>query len=205
MKAKATAIGSFLICLLFSCKHKESEYHNLEEKITEKSKTYHGIDISSEAYINDYELVEISEGGHTFLIPERKSQIKSFSCTECHSRPLVGMQKDSRIQRAHWDVEMKHANASTMNCATCHNGNDMNHLKSLANDQVDFNMSYLLCAQCHSPQFEDWKGGAHGKNIGGWAKPRASMTCVNCHNPHQPQIPPKWPIRFNSQMEIERK
>ncbi len=197
-------LGLILLYAVCACKHKEGEYHSLKEKIEEEGKKYHDTDISSEAFIGDIKTIEITEGAHTFLIPERKNQIKSFACIECHSKPLVDMQNNTAIQKAHWDIELVHANENTMNCATCHNGVDMDNLNTLTGNAVDFNRSFKLCAQCHSSQFEDWKGGAHGKNIGGWAKPRAAMTCVNCHNPHQPQIAPAWPVRFNTQKVKER-
>lgn len=204
MKVLRLLYGLVLICCIFSCKHKEGEYHSLNEKIEAESKNYHGTDISSEAYIGDIKTLEITEGDHTFLIPERKSQIKSYACIECHSKPLSEMQNGSEIQEAHWDIKLNHANENAMNCASCHNGNDMNNLNSLTGNTINFNNSYQLCAQCHSSQFEDWKGGAHGKNIGGWSKPRAAMTCVNCHNPHKPQIASKWPDRFNTKKVKER-
>ncbi|WP_109436614.1 cytochrome c3 family protein [Aquimarina sp. AU119] len=197
-----------LVCMFifmhFSCKHGgEGEYHSLTDKIEEESKDYHGIPISSEAYIGDMKTVEITEGKHTFLIPDRKSQITSYACTECHSKPLEQI-KGADFKKAHWDIELVHANTTTMNCATCHNGNDMDNLQSLTGNAIDFNRSYQLCSQCHTQQFEDWKGGAHGKNIGGWANPRAAMTCVNCHNPHKPHIESRWPSRFNTQKVKER-
>ncbi|MDT7830083.1 cytochrome C [Pricia sp. S334] len=191
-------------CLFLNCKHTEGEYHSLIEKIEAESKTFHDTIMSSEAYIGDIETIEITEGGHTFLIPERKGQITSYACIECHSKPLAEMQNATLGPKAHWDIEVVHANEDAMNCATCHNLDDMNHLKSLTGREIDFNRSYKLCSQCHTSQFEDWKGGAHGKNIGGWTKPRAAMTCVNCHNPHRPQIESKWPERYNTQKARER-
>lgn len=193
----------FLVSISFSCKHHENEYHSITDKIKAESKNYRGTSISSEDYIGDIETMEITEGEHTFLIPERKSQIKSYNCTECHTKPLEQMQTND-IKRAHWDIDLIHANEITMNCVTCHNGNDMDNLKSITNKSIDFNKSYQLCNQCHTKQFEDWKGGAHGKRIGGWAPPRASLTCVNCHNPHKPQIESRWPLRYNTQKEKER-
>ena len=196
-------LGCFFLCSLFSCKHSEEEYHSLTDKIKGESKNYKGTTISSEAYLEGIKTVEITEGDHTFLIPERKSQITSFACTECHSKPLKEL-KGKEYKKAHWDIKLMHAQQEIMNCTTCHNGNDMDHLKSLTGESIDFNRSYKLCSQCHSPQFEDWKGGAHGKNIGGWSLPRAAMTCVNCHNPHKPQIESRWPSRFNTQKVKER-
>lgn len=197
--------GLLLLVGVFSCKHKEGEYHSLKDKIEAESQDYQDPGISSEVYIGDIKTIEIQEGEHHFLIPERKSNIASYACTECHIQSLESMKNNSNQKRAHWDIKMQHANENAMNCATCHNGEDMDNLNSLTGASIDYNQSYLLCAQCHSSQFTDWKGGAHGKNIGGWAKPRAAMTCVNCHNPHQPQIPSKWPVQFNTVIEKERK
>lgn len=190
--------------VLFSCKHREDEYHGVIEKINAEGKNYHGTSISSEKYIEEMETIEISEDGHTFLIPDRKGQIKSYACTECHSKPLDKMQSKD-LKKAHWDIKIAHANKNTMNCVTCHNPDNMNQLKSLTGNDIDFNNSYSLCSQCHTKQYEDWKGGAHGKRIGGWAPPRASLTCVNCHNPHKPHFESRWPSRFNTETELERK
>lgn len=186
----------------FSCKEKE-EYHTITDKIEAKEKPYHG-NLTSDELLVGTELIKITEGKYTFLIPERKGQLKSFACTECHSKPLQDM-NNSTIKRAHWDIQLNHATSETMNCTTCHNGANMNKLHSLTGQNIDYNRSYKLCAQCHSSQFEDWKGGAHGKKVAGWAPPRASMTCVNCHNPHKPGFDSRWPVQFNTQTEIERK
>ncbi|QTE21414.1 cytochrome c3 family protein [Polaribacter cellanae] len=194
----------FLSILASSCGHKEEKYHSVNDRIKVEGKNYHGTSISSEAFLGDGEFVEITEGEHTFLIPERKGKIKLYACIECHSKPLKELQ-GKVIKKAHWNIELNHANSNTMNCATCHNSKDMNSLKSITGNKIDFNKSYQLCNQCHTKQFEDWKGGAHGKRIGGWAPPRASMTCVNCHNPHKPHIESRWPSRFNTQTEKERK
>lgn len=194
----------FVVTLLSSCKHKEDEYHSITDKIEAKSKDYHGVKLSSEDHFGDLKMIQITEGDHSFLIPERKSQIKSYACTECHSKPLEQL-KGKDFQKAHWNIKIAHANAETMNCITCHNSNNMDELTSITGNSIDINKSYKLCSQCHTSQFEDWKGGAHGKRIGGWAPPRASMTCVNCHNPHSPSFETKWPARFNTQKIKERK
>ena len=197
-------VYSFIFSIaLFSCKHGEGEYHSVIDKIEEESKYYHGTSISSEQYLEGIETIEITEGENTFLIPERKSQIKSYACIECHSKPLKEMQNKD-VKKAHWDIKLVHANQNTMNCITCHNPDNMDNLKSLTGNEIDFNNSYNLCNQCHTKQFEDWKGGAHGKRIGGWAPPRASLTCVNCHNPHKPHFESRWPARFNTQTVKER-
>ena len=198
-------LGSLLLVMmvLSSCKHEE-EYHSIIDKIEAESKNYHGVSVSSDVHFGDIKMLEISEDGQTFLIPDRKGKITSYKCTECHTKPLNQM-KSADLKKAHWDINLAHADINTMNCVTCHDSKNMDNLSSLTGKSIDFNKSYKLCSQCHTKQFTDWKGGAHGKEIGGWAPPRASMTCVNCHNPHKPGFSSKWPARFNTQKIKERK
>jgi len=206
MKIKHINIYTLLLvfcCFGFSCKHKEHEYHSVHEKFTEEGKHFKGVDVSSENYFDKEKMMEISEGDFTFLIPKRTSEITSYQCTECHTKPLSEMQ-DVDVKKAHWNIKLHHADATVMNCVSCHNSENMDKLKSATNIAIDLNKSYKLCSQCHHQQFEDWKGGAHGKRIGGWAPPRASMTCVNCHNPHNPSFESKWPERYNTQKVKER-
>jgi len=198
-------ISFFIAMTLFSCKKDKDDYHSVLERIEVESKEYQGTSITSDPYITEINTIEITEGNHTFLIPERKSQIKSFSCLECHTKSLKELEDGRSGKKAHWDIKMVHANEQTMNCATCHNGNDMDNLKSLTNTAIDFNNSYNLCSQCHTKEFGDWKGGAHGKRIASWAPPRLSNTCVNCHDPHNPHFETRYPDRFNTEYENERK
>lgn len=195
----------FSILVLISCKNHDEEYHSITEKIEAESKDYKGTTLSSEEYIEHIKTIEITEGEHTFLIPDRKSQIKSYACTECHTKPLTEMKSKDEYKKAHWNISLTHATKSTLNCTSCHDGNDMNSLKSLTGEKIDFNRSYKLCSQCHQNEFKDWKGGAHGKRLESWAPPRASMTCVNCHNPHSPHFETRWPSRFNTEKVKERK
>ncbi|MBA6157304.1 cytochrome C [Tenacibaculum sp. S7007] len=194
-----------IVILMTSCKHdKEHEYHSVTDKIEAESKNYKGIKTSSETFIDGMNLFEVTENEITFLIPTRKDKIKSYKCTECHTQPLAKMQTND-IKKAHWNIKINHADANTMNCVTCHNSDNMNDLKSITGHSIDLNKSYKLCSQCHQKQYKDWTGGAHGKRIESWANPRASMTCVNCHNPHSPGFDTKWPARFNTQKVKERK
>ncbi len=199
-------IGILVILIFcgFSCKHHEEDYHSIIDKIENDSKNYHGVSLSSETFIGDLKTLEITENGITFLIPDRKSEIISYACTECHTSPLKNM-NDKNFKKAHWDIEINHANTTVMNCVTCHNGDNMDVLQSLTGVPIDFNASHQLCSQCHQKQYNDWTGGAHGKIIESWATPRASMTCVNCHNPHDPSFKSKWPARYNTQKIDERK
>lgn len=207
MTTKIKVITLILIVCLFavSCKHSgEHKYHTVIDKIEANTVEYTG-EISSDIYNETLKKVEVIDGAFKFLIPERKSQIASFNCTECHSQPLDKL-KEHKVgeKAAHWNIKLNHAEAETMNCTTCHNKNDFDNLQSITSSSIDFNYSYKLCSQCHQQQFNDWKGGAHGKQLGGWAPPRVSNTCVNCHNPHSPKFEKRWPVRFNTQVEKER-
>ncbi|MFS4418069.1 multiheme c-type cytochrome [Maribacter sp. 2307ULW6-5] len=191
----------FLALVPMACKDGD-EYHSLTEKMDALETPYHG-KLSSEELLAGTELISIKEGEHTFLIPERKGQIKSYACIECHTKPVSQMKGDG-VQKAHWDIKMAHASKEIMDCATCHNPEDMNHIQTLTGRPVDFNLSHKVCLQCHDTQYEDWKGGAHGKKVAGWAPPRASMTCVNCHNPHDPGFEKKLPVIFNTKKAAQR-
>lgn len=194
---------AFSLCACKPGRTKGEKYRTIIDKIQAKSKNYHGVSISSDRYIRGKPLA-VTENSRTFLIPERKSQITSYACTACHTKPLKEMQGKG-FKRAHWDIKLQHADSQTMRCTTCHDMANPDRLKSLTGEPIDFNRSYRLCSQCHAKQFEDWVGGAHGKSAGGWAPPRVSMTCVNCHNPHEPGFGSRWPARYNTQKVEESK
>lgn len=196
------------ICLfVVSCKHEEKhKYHTVVDKIVAETIESENTTLTSEIYNEGIKTVMVNEDGYDFLIPERKSQIASYNCTECHTEPIENLKQHQLNEKAaHWNIKLVHASAETMNCATCHTSSDMDNLHSLTNSTIDFNYSYKVCSQCHQQEFKDWKGGAHGKQLGGWAPPRLSKTCVNCHNPHQPAFEKRWPVRFNTQKVKERK
>ncbi len=135
-----------------------------------------------------------------FFTEKRIENITSFPCANCHSQPLTTMQanRDSNIRKAHWDIHMVHAEETTMNCTTCHAKDNMNSLVSLTGKMIKLDESFKLCGQCHSTQYKDWQGGAHGKQLNGWKPPRVAKTCVSCHNPHQPAFPKRYPARLNT-------
>ena len=135
-----------------------------------------------------------------FFTENRTSSITSFPCSNCHNQTLEQMQANRAegIRKAHWDINLVHANSDIMNCTTCHDPTKMNQLVSLAKNPININESFKLCGQCHSQQFNDWQGGAHGKQLNGWKPPRVAKTCVSCHNPHNPSFPKRFPARLNT-------
>lgn len=194
-----------ILILASSCKGEKKEYHNLVDKIEAKSVQYVRDSIQYNDKFDLNELVAIDENNIHFYIQKRKTNIKSYACNECHNKPVSQLVKDGLGKKAHWDITIKHADTKTMSCLSCHNSDNMNKLQSITGDPIDFNFSYKLCSQCHHNEVKDWVGGAHGKNISGWKSTRVSKLCVECHNPHQPQIAERWPSRYNTTMVKERK
>lgn len=72
----------------------------------------------------------------------------------------------------------------------------------------------LLCAQCHGPQYRDYRNGSHGGMTGFWdlrQGPRVRNNCVVCHGPHSPHFemrkpapgPRDWYLQKKSASETE--
>lgn len=136
-------------------------------------------------------LIPVAGVVQTF-VSSRFARISKFPCQSCHTKPLKEM-KSKDVQRAHWDIDLRHAPDGVMTCLTCHTETNLDVLHRMTGDSISFNASYTLCGQCHFRQLRDWEGGAHGKRMGGWKGPRVIMMCVQCHNPHRPAFDKRWP------------
>jgi len=128
-----------------------------------------------------------------FRVATRHDQIKKYRCTDCHSGGFVPDGKRSGPEKAHWGLDLHHADAKTMDCFTCHAPDKGMTLRTLSGDSVGWNKPYLVCAQCHFQQAQDWAIGAHGKRLGGWAGERVVQNCTGCHNPHDPAFKSRMP------------
>lgn len=154
--------------------------------------------LSSEKHLADTRQIPARrfDGVPAFYIAARRAELRRFPCRECHTEPLERLKARKRTEKnAHWEIELRHAGEQTMACATCHAGGNMESLKMLNGQPVEFDHAYEVCGQCHSGQAKDWTGGAHGKRLGGWAPPRVISNCTACHNPHQPKLEKRWPSR----------
>lgn len=149
--------------------------------------------LSSEPDLAGIARVPVIEG--RFETAARTSHIERFPCSRCHDRPLAQLRVAAAGRKAaHWEIELRHASPGVMSCDSCHDlSGRADSLHSLRGETISFDHSYQLCAQCHSRQFSDWKGGAHGKRLGGWAPPRVVQNCTGCHNPHAPRLHTRWP------------
>ncbi|WP_196890811.1 cytochrome c3 family protein [Aureivirga marina] len=221
-----------ILTTLFSCKTEdpEKEYGSLHKRIEHKSEHYKPFYVQNNSEI-EYDTVQVAldtVAAHHFGIPKRTSMVDSYPCNKCHAVSIDELKskggnfvtpkdkahegvtaKDCKscheyLKKSHWNISLNHADDNAMNCATCHNQDEMNNLSSLTNKNINFNNSYQICSQCHSTQFNEWKNGAHGKQLTGWGEPKVRQTCVGCHNPHDPAIKHRWPSRLNTQMIEQR-
>ena len=151
--------------------------------------------VSSQDFIQEDSLILADIPNEKIYLRDRKKEITSFECSKCHTEPLINLvSKQGGKKNSHWNIKLNHA--EIMKCASCHDtSHDLNNLKDVNGSSIDFNQSYQLCAQCHSSQYQDWKGGAHGKRLASWAPPRVSYSCVECHNPHSPRFEKRLPSR----------
>lgn len=194
----------FIITGFVKCRsgHKSEGHSTLLDRIRTEHQdlTYAHADANS---LDTSLLTRVStdiRSGHFFYTESRSMKLISFPCSNCHNLPLDDMQtkRPSGQRRSHWNIHLAHAPEAIMNCTTCHARNDMDQLTSLTEQFIPLDQSFKQCAQCHSSQYNDWVGGAHGKQLQGWAFPRVAKTCVSCHDPHKPAFSPRFPARLNT-------
>ncbi len=77
-------------------------------------------------------------------------------------------------------------------CLSCHNARDYDTLRLADGSALAYRNVIKLCAQCHGPQYRDYRHGSHGGMNGYWdlsRGPRYRNNCVDCHDPHAPAYP----------------
>jgi nitrate/TMAO reductase-like tetraheme cytochrome c subunit len=142
----------------------------------------------------EYIKIRNTDKTSSFYIKKRENLLSSSSCMNCHDTSLENLENNNSYSKnAHWDITVKHGGTQNLNCNNCHNTNRLDKLHTVTGRNIDYNSSFKLCASCHSNQYNDWLGGAHGKAVEGWKTPRIMQTCVDCHNPHLPTIENRWP------------
>lgn len=112
-------------------------------------------------------------------------------CETCHSlRAASELPRDpSRLTQFHKGLQFAHGE---LVCASCHAEGNPPTLHLANSERVPMVEAMRLCAQCHGPQYRDYRHGAHGGMLGYWdlsSGPRSRNNCVDCHDPHTPKIP----------------
>ena len=131
-----------------------------------------------------------------------KADLSDFDCYSCHEKgkpPTLRFdaQHNLIVPKEHEDVVMGHGTHNrNNNCFNCHDEQNLEMLQARDGRQIKLVESPLLCGSCHGPTYRDWEAGAHGRTSGYWnriAGPMQRRICVDCHNPHNPKIPPRKP------------
>lgn len=117
-----------------------------------------------------------------FKVVSRADEFEFFPCNECHEDMEPDPTPRELTEAPHFP-ELQHGEADIW-CTTCHSLDKREYLRTLSGKLVEFDMAYLVCAQCHNPAYEDWRYGAHGKRVKQWRGGRQVFNCTSCHNPH---------------------
>ncbi len=190
-----------LLLLLGACTNPAHHEDSLLVRLQKDGASAVSYEISSDRYTSDMAKVPVTgtTNDTLFFVPERTARLEGFPCSNCHTQPLAKMASDDPAgKKAHWQTRLDHADTETLDCTTCHSSNNIEYLQTNNRNKISFNHSQDVCRQCHSTQYKDWLGGAHGKNISAWVPPRVANNCVDCHDPHSPGFKPRWPARLNT-------
>lgn len=151
----------------------------------------------------DPKLIDPKPGRQSYAdLVAAKEDLSDFDCYACHEKnkpPPIRFDANQKIllPKEHGDLRMAHGSHDRNNlCYNCHNETNLVTFQVRDGRELKFENSAPLCGSCHGPTFRDWEAGVHGRTSGHWdprSGPAQRLTCVNCHNPHAPQIPGREP------------
>lgn len=127
---------------------------------------------------------------------DRKGNPVMVRCNNCHDtqKPNMLTEDASTLKGFHQHMSFRH---NSLKCVSCHNPDDHETLRLADSTTVPFSDVIQLCAQCHGPQYRDYKNGSHGGMNGYWDLGRGERTrnnCIDCHDPHHPAYPKVMPV-----------
>lgn len=127
---------------------------------------------------------------------DRNGKPVMVRCNNCHDTQKTNMKTEdaSTLVDFHQHMSFRH---NSLKCVSCHNPDDHETLRLADTTVVSFSNVIQLCAQCHGPQYRDYKNGSHGGMNGYWDLSRGGRTrnnCVDCHDPHHPAYPRVMPV-----------
>jgi len=114
-----------------------------------------------------------------------------YPCSQCH----VSLRPDE-VEPAssfHTEKAISGHGEPLRGCFDCHNANDLDALRLVSGDPIQFQQVDTLCGQCHGKIYQAWEAGAYGKRTGFWNGEKRHYSCSECHDPHQPTFAPIEP------------
>ena len=126
-----------------------------------------------------------------FTVEPRTDELEFEDCSRCHDEGDTDPEP-RRLKTRH-TREIDHG-GNRFWCLTCHDGDNIDYLRTSSNEKVEFEQSYLICGSCHADRQKDWYFGAHGKRVSGWQGDRVILACTHCHDPHKPAVEPRSPM-----------
>jgi formate-dependent nitrite reductase cytochrome c552 subunit len=132
---------------------------------------------------------------------DAKGQPLRVGCVTCHSLrapsklpPSMGALTAFHGSKDGTHLTLQHG---TLTCGYCHVEGDPLKVHLATGAPIPMEDALALCAQCHGPQYRDFKHRAHGGVNGYWDETRGPKTrnhCVDCHDPHSPAVPQVTPV-----------
>ncbi len=116
-----------------------------------------------------------------------------YRCNDCHKNIEPSTVQKSFFS-AHPDIVLEHG--ANNYCLTCHNVTNRETFTDLNHNEIPFTKSHQTCLQCHGPIYRDWEKGVHGRMNDFWDSSKGEirkLSCVACHDPHQPKFKPMKP------------
>lgn len=120
----------------------------------------------------------------------------AVACSTCHTTrpPNREARSAEALKDFHQGLAYRHGDQT---CLSCHNSTNYDTLRKADGSALPYPRVMELCAQCHGPQYRDYRAGAHGGMNGYWdltRGPRERNNCVSCHDPHAPAYPTVMPV-----------
>ncbi|HQR54084.1 MAG TPA: cytochrome C [Burkholderiales bacterium] len=128
-----------------------------------------------------------------FKVVPQKDKLTFYPCSQCHQFMQPNPQP-RKLEAAPHPAALQHG-GGRMWCLNCHLIDNRDFLRTLKDQKVDFDESYLLCGQCHFNRQKDWYLGGHGKRVYNWQGERMIYSCTHCHDPHDPTLKPRAPSK----------
>jgi hypothetical protein len=128
-----------------------------------------------------------------FKVVPQKDTLTFYPCSQCH-KFMPPNPQPRKLEAAPHPAALQHGKGR-MWCVNCHMLDDRDFLRTVKDQKVDFDESYLLCGQCHFNRQKDWYLGGHGKRVYNWQGERMIYSCTHCHDPHDPATKPREPSK----------